>query len=90
VINIVQFPVSLSTSLSGTLISSVLRGNAHIDRYPRANAQFRLALIFASASMAGAFSGLLAFGISKMDGVGGLEGWRWMSVPHCLLFAFMT
>jgi hypothetical protein len=47
-------------------------------RYPRANAQFRLALIFASASMAGAFSGLLAYLIVKMDGVGGLEGWRWM------------
>jgi len=24
------------------------------------------------------FSGLLAFAIAKMDGVGGLEGWRWM------------
>ncbi|GES66619.1 MFS general substrate transporter [Aspergillus terreus] len=48
--------------------------------YPRANAQFRIALIFASASMAGAFSGLLAFLISKMDGVGGLEGWRWIFI----------
>jgi hypothetical protein len=48
------------------------------NRYPRANAQFRLSLIFASASMAGAFSGLLAYLISKMDGIGGLEGWRWM------------
>jgi hypothetical protein len=28
--------------------------------------------------MAGAFSGLLAYLIDKMDGVGGLEGWRWM------------
>ncbi|KAJ5549003.1 hypothetical protein N7513_006237 [Penicillium frequentans] len=48
--------------------------------YPRANAQFRLALIFASASMAGAFSGLLAYLISMMDGVGGLEGWRWIFI----------
>ncbi|KAJ5090778.1 hypothetical protein N7532_009462 [Penicillium argentinense] len=46
--------------------------------YPRANAQFRLALIFASASMAGAFSGLLAYLISMMDGIGGIEGWRWI------------
>ncbi|EAU29582.1 predicted protein [Aspergillus terreus NIH2624] len=30
--------------------------------------------------MAGAFSGLLAFLISKMDGVGGLEGWRWIFI----------
>lgn len=48
------------------------------ERYPRSNAQFRLSLIFASASMAGAFSGLLAYLISKMHGVSGLEGWRWM------------
>ncbi|KAI2735163.1 hypothetical protein DTO013E5_9504 [Penicillium roqueforti] len=46
---------------------------------------FRLALIFASASMAGAFSGLLAFAISKMDGVGGLEGWRWIFILEGLL-----
>lgn len=30
--------------------------------------------------MAGAFSGLLAYLIVKMDGVAGLEGWRWMYV----------
>ncbi|KAJ6089035.1 hypothetical protein N7499_003882 [Penicillium canescens] len=54
-------------------------------RYPRKNSQFRLALIFASASMAGAFSGLLAYLISKMDGVGGLEGWRWIFILEGLL-----
>ncbi|KAJ5930445.1 hypothetical protein N7466_005938, partial [Penicillium verhagenii] len=53
--------------------------------YPRANAQFRLALIFASASMAGAFSGLLAYLISMMDGVGGLEGWRWIFILEGIL-----
>ncbi|KAJ5991465.1 hypothetical protein N7522_011672 [Penicillium canescens] len=53
--------------------------------YPRKNSQFRLALIFASASMAGAFSGLLAYLISKMDGVGGLEGWRWIFILEGLL-----
>ncbi|KAJ5162176.1 hypothetical protein N7492_007568 [Penicillium capsulatum] len=55
------------------------------ERYPRSNAQFRLSLIFASASMAGAFSGLLAYLISKMNGVGGLEGWRWIFVLEGLL-----
>ncbi|KAJ5692979.1 hypothetical protein N7462_002402, partial [Penicillium macrosclerotiorum] len=48
--------------------------------YPHADAQFRLALIFASASMAGAFSGLLAYLIVKMENVGGLEGWRWIFI----------
>lgn len=28
--------------------------------------------------MAGAFSGLLAYGIVRMDGVAGYEGWRWV------------
>ncbi|KAL4935529.1 hypothetical protein BDV06DRAFT_217365 [Aspergillus oleicola] len=53
--------------------------------YPRSNAQFRLALIFASASMAGAFSGLLAYLISMMDGVGSLEGWRWIFILEGIL-----
>ncbi|RJE24210.1 transporter [Aspergillus sclerotialis] len=35
--------------------------------------------------MAGAFSGLLAYLISKMDGVGGLEGWRWIFILEGLL-----
>lgn len=37
-------------------------------------------MFFSAASIAGAFSGLLAFGIGKMDGVGGLEGWRWIFI----------
>lgn len=49
-------------------------------RYTRADAQLRMAMVFASASTAGAFSGLLAYGIVKMDGIGGLRGWRWMFV----------
>ncbi|KAI0126752.1 major facilitator superfamily domain-containing protein [Xylariales sp. AK1849] len=44
--------------------------------YCRHEIQFRQAMFFSAASIAGAFSGLLAFAISKMDGVGGLEGWR--------------
>jgi MFS family permease len=37
-------------------------------------------MFFSAASVAGAFSGLLAFGIAKMEGVGGLEGWRWIFI----------
>lgn len=37
-------------------------------------------MFFSAASVAGAFSGLLAFGIAKLDGVGGLEGWRWIFI----------
>lgn len=41
--------------------------------------QTRIALLYTSAATGGAFSGILAYGIAKMDGVGGYEGWRWVS-----------
>lgn len=45
----------------------------------------REACFFCAASIAGAFSGLLAAAISKMDGVGGYEGWRWIFILEGLL-----
>lgn len=48
--------------------------------YCRFECQFRFGIFYGAASLAGAFSGLLAFGLSHMDGVGGLEGWRWIFV----------
>lgn len=35
--------------------------------------------------MAGAFSGLLAFAIEKMDGVGGRSGWQWIFILEGLV-----
>jgi MFS family permease len=37
-------------------------------------------VFYASASLSGAFGGLLASVIIKMDGVGGLAGWRWIFI----------
>jgi hypothetical protein len=48
--------------------------------YCRHEIQFRQALFFSAVSVAGALSGLLAFGIAKIDGVGGLEGRRWVFI----------
>lgn len=48
--------------------------------YTRDEMQLRQAMFFSAASIAGAFSGLLAFAIAKMDMVGGLEGWRWIFI----------
>ncbi|ORY18237.1 major facilitator superfamily domain-containing protein [Clohesyomyces aquaticus] len=53
--------------------------------YCRHEAQFRQALFFSAASVAGAFSGLLAYGIAHMDGVGNLEGWRWIFILEGIL-----
>jgi MFS family permease len=39
---------------------------------------FRQGMFYSAGSAAGAFSGLLAYAIDKMDGVGGYAGWRWI------------
>ncbi|GAA5966519.1 hypothetical protein JCM8115_002703 [Rhodotorula mucilaginosa] len=46
--------------------------------YRRHELQTRISLFFSAASLAGAFSGLLAAAIVKLDGKGGQEGWRWI------------
>jgi hypothetical protein len=44
--------------------------------YTREELAKRVAIFFGSASIAGAFSGILAFGITKLGGRHGIEGWR--------------
>lgn len=48
--------------------------------YKRTETHYRVALFFSAASLAGAFGGILAFGIGKMKGVAGLSGWRWIFI----------
>jgi MFS family permease len=48
--------------------------------YKRNERQYRVALFFSAASLAGAFGGILAFAIAKMNHIGGYQGWRWMYV----------
>lgn len=50
------------------------------DWYCRFELQWRMSIFFSAASAAGAFSGLLAFGLQQMDGIGGLQGWRWIFI----------
>lgn len=45
----------------------------------------RIALIVASATLAGAFGGCIAYGVGHMNGVGGLSGWQWLSILEGLL-----
>ncbi|KAJ5669433.1 hypothetical protein N7462_010503 [Penicillium macrosclerotiorum] len=46
--------------------------------YKRAEAQKRFTMYWSSVIFAGAFGGLLASAIAKMDGMRGLENWRWI------------
>jgi MFS family permease len=48
--------------------------------YCRWELQTRMAIFFSAASLSGGFSGLLAFGLQHMEGVGGLAGWRWIFI----------
>jgi MFS family permease len=48
--------------------------------YPPEQTQFRMALFYCSASISGAFSGLLAAAIAKMNGIAGQEGWRYIFI----------
>ncbi|ODQ54277.1 nicotinic acid plasma membrane transporter [Saitoella complicata NRRL Y-17804] len=46
--------------------------------YKRDEQAKRFCMIFVAQALAGAFGGLLAYGILKMDGVAGWAGWRWL------------
>ncbi|KAF2005013.1 MFS general substrate transporter [Amniculicola lignicola CBS 123094] len=48
--------------------------------YRRHEAQKRYSFFFSSTTLAGAFGGLLASAIGKMEGVGGYKGWRWIFI----------
>ncbi|KAJ7713460.1 MFS general substrate transporter [Mycena olivaceomarginata] len=48
--------------------------------YPRHMLQWRIGLFFGAASLAGAFSGLLAYGINFMSGTHKLLGWSWIFI----------
>ncbi|RMZ80627.1 hypothetical protein DV738_g2586, partial [Chaetothyriales sp. CBS 135597] len=53
--------------------------------YKREERHFRVALFFSAAALAGAFGGILAWGIAHMNGVGGYGGWRWIFILEGLL-----
>jgi MFS family permease len=46
---------------------------------PREQA-LRISYLFVSAALSGSFGGLFAYALLKMDGVAGLEGWRWLFI----------
>jgi MFS family permease len=53
--------------------------------YPRQMQSKRIAVFGASAAVAGAFGGLLAYGIKHLDGKAGLHGWQWIFLTTGLM-----
>jgi MFS family permease len=49
-----------------------------------------MAVFYVSASLSGAFSGLLAFAIQKLDGRAGLDGWQWIFLIEGLIPVFLA
>lgn len=48
--------------------------------YTRKEIATRISILYTGNILATAFAGLIAIGIFKMRGVGGLEGWRWLFI----------
>lgn len=93
---IVTVGMGMSQTGDGLIIARLFLGMTECGLFPgvayvitlwyrKKEAQFRQALFFCAASMAGAFAGLLAVGLAKMDGLGGLEGWRWIMIVEGLV-----
>ncbi|PVH94135.1 MFS general substrate transporter [Periconia macrospinosa] len=58
--------------------------------YRRHEAQKRYTFFFSSTTLAGAFGGLLASAIGKMDGMRGYRGWRWIFILEGLLTVLVS
>jgi MFS family permease len=84
--------MGLVKNLTGLLIARVFLGMMEAGYFPgvafyltnfykRDELAFRIAIFFSMATFAGAFGGILAYGIGHMKGVGGFEnGWHWIFI----------
>ncbi|KAG0174546.1 hypothetical protein DFQ28_005881 [Apophysomyces sp. BC1034] len=61
--------------------------------YTRKEQATRVAIFFSCSTLAGAFGGVLAYGIMQMDGIRGLRGWQWIFIIEAiptLILAFAS
>lgn len=86
---IVMTLTGIVKNFAGLMVTRVFLGIAEAGFFPGAvylitrwyavrNTQTRLALFYCASALSGAFSGLLAFAIAGMDGIGGRPGWAWI------------
>jgi hypothetical protein len=72
-----EFESILKAPLGGLFPGIVLLLSAFYKRHAM---QVRFAMLFSVTSLAGAFSGLLAFGIQNLNGKHGIAGWQWIFI----------
>lgn len=88
---IVMTLMGIVTNYGGLLACRLILGATEAGLFPgvayyltmwycRADMQYRQAMFFSAAGMAGAFSGILAFGIGKLRGKADLNGWQWIFI----------
>ncbi|KAF8893538.1 major facilitator superfamily domain-containing protein [Infundibulicybe gibba] len=86
---IVMTLMSLCNTYEGLIVARIFLGLAEAGLFPgvtfylslwyrRRDVAGRIAIFFSAATIAGAFGGLLAYGIERMEGIGGLHGWQWI------------
>ncbi|EGO22462.1 hypothetical protein SERLADRAFT_416918 [Serpula lacrymans var. lacrymans S7.9] len=63
-----------------TITAASLKTEVYFSWYKRSEFGVRAAIFFSAATVSGAFGGLLAAAISKMDGVGGKPAWAWIFI----------
>ncbi|KAI9499235.1 major facilitator superfamily domain-containing protein [Zychaea mexicana] len=52
--------------------------------YTRKQQATRIAIFYGSSTLAGAFGGVLAYGIMHMKGLAGLSGWQWIFIIEAI------
>ncbi|KAJ5394801.1 Major facilitator superfamily domain general substrate transporter [Penicillium crustosum] len=74
-------------AILGGLEAGLFPGSVYLlsTWYPRYGLQKRNSAFFLIGSVASGFGGILAYGLSQMDGLGGLSGWRWIFIIEGLL-----
>ncbi|KAJ5958135.1 uncharacterized protein N7479_005285 [Penicillium vulpinum] len=88
---IVMTCTGLVKNFAGLMATRVLLGAFEAGFFPGAiylcsywymprELALRISYFYCASALSGAFSGLLAAAIAKMDGIGGLEGWRWIFI----------
>ncbi|KAH7306000.1 major facilitator superfamily domain-containing protein [Stachybotrys elegans] len=88
---IVATLMGIVTNLAGFLVARFFLGVTESGLFPgvvfyfsmwykRRERQYRISLFFSAASLAGAFGGILAYGIGHMRGIFWENGWRWIFI----------
>ncbi|KAI9293029.1 MFS general substrate transporter [Neoconidiobolus thromboides FSU 785] len=88
---VVTMCLAAVTNFSGLLAGRFFLGIAEAGLFPgiifylsfwytRSEQGVRIAFFFSASSLAGAFGGLIAYGIDYLDNSGGLKSWQWIFI----------